>query len=65
MSSPDLEIYLSPKGEIPGIGFEKGPKRIPLDGIVKYTSPHGSYRYVLFKLGRPISCIANSLGNRW
>lgn len=44
-SEPDLSYLLLPKGQVPQIGLEKG--RSKKNGIAKYKSPNGSYRYVL------------------
>jgi hypothetical protein len=50
-----LAVYLAPRGGAPGIGPEKG--HTPRDGIAKYVSPHGSYRYVAFVVGEPVSTL--------
>lgn len=50
-----LETYLAPRGEAQGIGPERG--RTVNDGISKYVSPHGSYRYVLRERGQPVAAL--------
>ena len=52
---PELAGYLGAPGAVPQIGPEKG--RAKREGIAKFTSPHGSYRYVLFMGGDPISVV--------
>ena len=44
---------LAPKGHHPGIGQESG--RLTPNGIAKFTSPHGSTRYLLYEAGVPIA----------
>jgi hypothetical protein len=54
--SPDpLAVYLAPRGQIPGIGPERG--QTPLTGIARYVSPHGSVRYVLYEHGTPFAVL--------
>lgn len=53
----DLEVYLSPAGAIPGIGPEKGRTPRGGDGIAKYTSPHGSTRYVAYQGGVAVAAL--------
>jgi len=48
-----LEMTLSPPSEHPAIGPERG--RAKANGIVKLTSPHGSYRYLYYEDGEPVS----------
>jgi GNAT superfamily N-acetyltransferase len=48
-----LETLLSDPGHYPGVGPERG-KRVS-DGISKYVSPHGSYRYVMYVGGRAVA----------
>lgn len=53
----DLSMYLGPKGKVPGIGPERGPARVPQQGIVRFRSPHGSSRYLAFRGGEPVSVL--------
>ena len=53
----DLSGYLAPKGRAPGIGPERGPSRMPENGIVLFRSTHGSWRYLLFQDGQPVSVL--------
>jgi hypothetical protein len=55
MEEYDLSAYLAPAGKAPGIGPEK-TFRLG-DGVTLYTSPHGSFRYVLFASGKPVSVV--------
>jgi hypothetical protein len=50
-----LVEYLNDRGNVPGIGPERGVKRF--NGISRYTSPHGSYRYVMYVNGTPVSAL--------
>jgi len=50
-----LEVYLLDKGSVPGIGAEVG--RRVRNGIARYVSPHGSYRYVLYRNGNSIAAL--------
>lgn len=47
--SNGLEVYLARPGQVPGIGHERG--RALTDGVAKFVSPHGSYRYVFYSDG--------------
>jgi len=51
----DLKHLLLPPGATAEIGPEKG--RSVTDGIAKYVSPHGSYRYVLYISGQAVSAL--------
>lgn len=51
-----LDVYLLDPGKVPGIGPEKGRKPSG-DGVAKYVSPHGSYRYVAYVGGQPVSAL--------
>jgi GNAT superfamily N-acetyltransferase len=51
-----LDVYLLGPGKVPGIGPEKGRKPSG-DGVAKYVSPHGSYRYVAYVGGEPVSAL--------
>lgn len=51
-----MEVYLQDPGKIPAIGPERG-KKPSKNGIGKYKSPHGSYRYVAYVEGQPISVL--------
>lgn len=52
---PDLFYLLSPPGKTLQIGPETGE---PVNnGIVRYDSPHGSYRYVYYLDGQPVSAL--------
>ena len=53
---PDLAYLLGAAGTIPQIGPEKQTGNTP-DGSVKFLSPHGSYRYVRYIQGKPVSAI--------
>jgi ribosomal protein S18 acetylase RimI-like enzyme len=53
---PDLLYLLGPAGTIPQIGPEKQVGR-EADGSVKFLSPHGSYRYVHYIDGKPVSAL--------
>jgi hypothetical protein len=54
-TNDDLAIYLRPPSDIFSIGHETGlPKR---DGIAKFVSPHGSYRYVFYVNHLPVSAL--------
>jgi ribosomal protein S18 acetylase RimI-like enzyme len=50
-----LEVYLDAPGLVPGIGAERG--RVVSNGIAKYVSPHGSYRYVFYEAGEPVGAL--------
>lgn len=52
-----LSVYLGPPGSIPGIGAEEGKPPAGGNGVAKYTSPHGSYRYVAYAATRPVSVL--------
>ena len=51
----DLKYLLGDRGKIPHIGQEKGRKK--KDGISKYVSPFGSYRYVYYLNGEAVSVL--------
>lgn len=51
-----LEVYLGDPGKVPGIGPEKGRKPSK-DGVAKFTSPHGSTRYVAYLDGKPVAAL--------
>jgi len=51
-----LEVYLGDPGKVPGIGAERG-KKPSGNGIAKYVSPHGSYRYVAYVEGQPVAAL--------
>jgi len=52
---PNLSYLLSPPGKVPHIGEETGE---PVHhGIAKYDSPYGSYRYVYYLDGQPVSAL--------
>ena len=53
---PNLSYLLGPKGTIRAIGHEDGPDP-PRDGIARYRSPEGSYRYVYYVRGEPVSAL--------
>jgi GNAT superfamily N-acetyltransferase len=53
---PDLAYLLGPAGTIPQIGPEKQIGNAS-DGSVKFLSPHGSYRYVYYIEGKPVSAL--------
>ena len=57
MTPDPLAAYLVPRGAAPGIGDEKGPKAVPAQGIAKYTSPHGSTRYVYYVDATPVAAL--------
>jgi len=44
-----LAVYLAGPGQAPGIGPERG--RPVANGIARFTSPHGSVRYLLYREG--------------
>jgi predicted GNAT family acetyltransferase len=50
-----LDVYLKDPGQVPGIGPEKGRKL--LDGIAKFVSPYGSFRYVAYVGGQAVSAL--------
>ena len=50
-----LQYLVWPPGETEEIGPERG--KAVRDGIALFTSPHGSYRYVLYKDGEAISAL--------
>lgn len=50
-----LEVYLNAPGRVPGIGPETG--RALREGIARFVSPHGSYRYVLYRAGEPLAAL--------
>jgi ribosomal protein S18 acetylase RimI-like enzyme len=56
-----LDAYLAPPGKAPGIGYErvKMPSKNQgrYEGIAKFTSPHGSYRYVCYVMGQPVGVL--------
>lgn len=49
-----LSDNLLPLGQVPHIGDERVAYQ-SANGICKYVSPHGSYRYVYMVDGRPVS----------
>ena len=52
---PQLHYLLGAPGTLPQIGDETGD---PVnDGIARYDSPHGSYRYVYYINGQPVSAL--------
>lgn len=51
----DLQYLLSLPGETGRIGKERG--KIVSDGISLFRSPHGSYRYVMYIGGIPVSAL--------
>jgi hypothetical protein len=53
---PNLSYLLGPMGTIRAIGHEDGPEP-PTNGIARYRSEHGSYRYVYYVRGEPVSAI--------
>ena len=55
-NEPDLSYLLAPAGGTKQIGPEKqiGSTR---DGSIKFLSPHGSYRYVRYVDGTPVSAL--------
>lgn len=53
----DLSNYLATKGRVSEIGPERGPSRMPENGIVLFRSSHGSWRYLLFEDGQPVSVL--------
>lgn len=53
----DLSYLLSPVGQVPQIGPEKAFPKEVVNGSIKYVSPHGSYRYVYFVDGKPVSAL--------
>ena len=55
-SEPDLAYLLAPAGGTPHIGPERQIGN-PRDGSVKFLSPHGSYRYVRYVDGKPVSAL--------
>lgn len=55
ISKEPLSVYLAPKGAVPGIGPERG--RVLHDGISRYTSPHGSFRYVFYQSGVALAAL--------
>lgn len=55
-SEPELAYLLAPAGEIPQIGPEKQVGSTT-DGSVKFISPNGSYRYVRYLSGKPVSAL--------
>lgn len=50
----DLSHILAPAGQVYGMGQEK-TVMFNSNGICKYVSPHGSYRYVYMLDNKPIS----------
>jgi GNAT superfamily N-acetyltransferase len=52
----DLSYLLADPGDVPQIGPEKGRPRGP-DGIARFRSEHGSFRYVLYEEGDPIAAL--------
>jgi len=55
-SEPDLKYLLEPAGKVPQIGPEKQIGNAK-DGSVKFISPNGSFRYVRYVNGEPVSAI--------
>lgn len=54
-SEPDLAYLLNPPGKVLQIGPETGT---PVDnGIARYDSPHGSFRYVYYHDSQAVSVI--------
>lgn len=51
-----LAGYLADPGKAPGVGPERGRRPIG-SGIARYTSPHGSTRYVAYIEGAPVSAL--------
>lgn len=56
-SEIDLSYLLAGPGQVPQIGQEKGYPDFTKNGSVKYVSPHGSYRYLYFVDGKPVSAL--------
>ena len=56
VAEPDLSYLLAPSGRTRAIGHEDGPEP-PTDGIARYRSPHGSYRYVYYVDGVAVSAL--------
>ena len=56
VAEPDLSYLLAPRGRARAIGHEDGPEP-PTDGIARYRSPHGSYRYVYYVDGVAVSAL--------
>lgn len=54
-TEPSLNYLLSDPGTISQIGPEKGQK--VRDGISKFVSKEGSYRYVLYEEGKAVSAL--------
>lgn len=52
-----LDVYLKAPGHVPGIGAERGRPPRDGEGIAKYVSPHGSYRYVAYVGGEAVSAL--------
>jgi hypothetical protein len=54
-----LAVYLADPGKVPGLGPERGERPIGrrIVAIAKYTSPHGSVRYVAYVGGAPVSAL--------
>lgn len=53
MSEPNLSHLLLPPGTTREIGTERSGK-IPENGIARFVSPHGSYRYVAYADGQAV-----------
>lgn len=51
----DLSYLLADPGEVEQIGPERGARR--RDGIARFRSEHGSFRYVLYEDGDPIAAL--------
>ena len=49
-----LAVVLADPGKMPEVGFELG-LRPAWNGVGRYVSPFGSYRYVAYVKGRPVS----------
>src|SRR5580658_2185830 len=56
LAEPDLSYLLGARGTVRAIGHEDGPEP-PSDGIARYRSPEGSYRYVYYVDGAAISAL--------
>ena len=57
LETEDLRYLLSPPGQTGQIGSEQTFGDDSEDGIVKYVSPQGSYRYVYLINKKPVSAL--------
>jgi GNAT superfamily N-acetyltransferase len=53
----NLSYLLAGPGQVPQIGSEEAYPAFTQNGSVKYVSPHGSYRYLYFVDGKPVSAL--------